>query len=101
MTTYKIIGQTNGYIANKDAEFKGHTEIVLESSLSLKQAQSKLLDMYNEKYGCERSIANNWGLAVIQSKPYAFGAVKTFDDGTRSFDYDSRSYRIEIEDNEE
>ena len=101
MTTYRIIGKTNGYIVNRDSNFKGRTEIVIESNLSLKEAQSQLLDMYNEKYGDERPFASNWGMAVIQSKPFVFGATPTFGDGTRSFDWDSRSYSIELEEDEE
>lgn len=100
MTTFKIIAQTNGYIANRDSNFNGNTEVIIESGLSLKEAQSKLLDLYNEKYESERPFASNWGLAVIQSKPFADGAVPTFQDGTRSFDWDSRSYSIQIEDEE-
>ena len=41
------------------------------------------------------------GMAVIQSKPFVFGATPTFGDGTRSFDWDSRSYSIELEEDEE
>lgn len=100
MTTFKIIAQTNGYIANRDITFNGNTEVIIESGLSLKEAQSKLLDLYNEKYENERPFASNWGLAVIQSKPFADGAVSTFQDGTRSFDWDSRNYSIQIEDEE-
>lgn len=100
MTTFKIIAQTNGYIANRDITFNGNTEVIIESGLSLKEAQSRLLAIYNEKYDGDRPYAHNWGLAVIQSKPFVFGAVPTFKDGTRSFDWDSRSYSIEIEDEE-
>ncbi len=70
----------------------------LYTGLPLKEAYKKLLELYNDKYECERPYASNWGLAVIQSKPFAFGAVPTFRDKTRSFDWDSRSYSIEIED---
>ena len=101
MTTYRIIGKTNSYIANRDSNLNGCTEIVVASNLSLKEAQSQLLDMYNEKYGDERPFASNWGLAVIQSKPFSFGATPTFVDGTRSFDWDSRLYSIELEEDEE
>lgn len=100
MTTFKIIAQTNGYIANRDITFNGNTEVIIESGLSLKEAQSRLLAIYNEKYDGDRPYARNWGLAVIQSKPFVFGAVPTFKDGTRSFDWDSRSYSIEIEEDE-
>lgn len=95
MAIYRIIGKTNSYIANRDAKFRGKTEIVVEDRLSLKEAYSKLLSMYNEMYKDERPYAHNWGLAVIQSQSYAFGAVPTFSDGTRRFEYDGRSYSIE------
>ena len=92
--TFKIIGRTNGWIAERDSQFKGKTEIVVEKNLTLKEAQGKLLSMFNECYelGC-----SNWGMAVIASKERAEGAYKTHEDGTRSFDYDSRSFSIEEE----
>ena len=92
--TFKIIGRTNGWIAARDSQFNGKTEIVVEKNLTLKEAQEKLLSMFNECYelGC-----SNWGMAVIASKERAEGAYKTHEDGTRSFDYDSRSFSIEEE----
>ena len=92
--TFKIIGRTNGWIAARDSQFKGKTEIDVEKNLTLKEAQRKLLSMFNECYelGC-----SNWGMAVIASKERAEGAYKTHDDGTRCFDYDSRTFSIEEE----
>ena len=92
--TFKIIGRTNGWIAARDSQFNGKTEIVVEKNLTLKEAQGKLLSMFNECYelGC-----SNWGMAVIASKERAEGAYKTHEDGTRSFDYDSRTFSIEEE----
>ena len=92
--TFKIIGRTNGWIAARDSQFKGKTEIVIADNLTLKEAQRKLLSMFNECYelGC-----SNWGMAVIASKERAEGAYKTHDDGTRCFDYDSRTFSIEEE----
>ena len=92
--TFKIIGRTNGWIAARDSQFNGKTEIVVAYNLTLKEAQGKLLSMFNECYelGC-----SNWGMAVIASKERAEGAYKTHEDGTRSFDYDSRSFSIEEE----
>lgn len=96
MATYSIeLKFQNPYISSRNGGDK-----TLFTGLSLKEAHKKLLDLYNEKYDCERPYAPNWGLAVVQSKPFAFGAVPTFQDGTRSFDWDSRSYSIEIEDEE-
>ena len=92
--TFKIIGRTNGWIARRDLQFNGKTEIVVAKNLTLKEAQRKLLSMFNECYelGC-----SNWGMAVIASKERAEGAYKTHDDGTRCFDYDSRTFSIEEE----
>lgn len=90
--TFKIIGRTNGWIAARDSQFNGKTEIVVEKNLTLKEAQGKLLSMFNECYelGC-----SNWGAAVMARKNRAEGAYKTHEDGTRSFDYDSRTFSIE------
>lgn len=101
--TYKIIAQTNGYIANKDAQFNGKTEITIETGLELKEAYKVLLNMFNEKYAdnAEVGYAANWGLAVIRSRNYVDGATPTFSDGTRSFDWDGRRYAIEAEEIEE
>ena len=92
--TFKIVGRTNGWIAARDSQFNGKTEIVVAKNLTLKEAQRKLLSMFNECYelGC-----SNWGMAVIASKERAEGAYKTHDDGTRCFDYDSRTFSIEEE----
>ena len=92
--TFKIVGRTNGWIARRDLQFNGKTEIVVAKNLTLKEAQRKLLSMFNECYelGC-----SNWGMAVIASKERAEGAYKTHDDGTRCFDYDSRTFSIEEE----
>ena len=91
---FKIIGRTNGWIAKRDTQFKGKTEIIVAGNLTLKEAQRRLLSMFNEYYelGC-----GNWGMAVIASKERAEGAYKTHEDGTRSFDYDSRTFSIEEE----
>lgn len=88
--TYKIIGKTNGYIAQRDINFNGKTEIVIESGLTLKEAQDKLLDMFNEDY---ETYFRNWGLARM-NYPYN---TTTYEDGTRSYDYDSRMYEIDAE----
>ena len=93
MKTYKITGKTNGWIAQRDATFKGRTEIVIEDGLSLREAQKMLLSMYNKDYQDERQYCNNWGLAVIQSNRYGVGAYNTC--GSRCYEYDSRVYTIE------
>lgn len=94
MKTYKIIGKTNGYIANRDAKFGGKTEIVIAKGLTLKNAQEQLLAMFNNDHDLN---ADNWGMAVILTRGKVFGAIPTFKDGTRSYEYDSRRYSIEEE----
>lgn len=91
--TYKIIGKTNPYIAQRDVLFKHKTEITLAKGMTLKQAQDLLLRFYNEDY--ETSFSN-WGNAVRHGN-----ASKTAKDGTRQYEYDSRYYRIEEETQEE
>lgn len=87
---YKIVATTNGYIASRDAMFRGKTEVVLYSNLTLNQAYNNLLSLYNDMF--ERS-APNWGIAVIQSIGHD-GAIRTHSDGTREFSYDSRNFKI-------
>lgn len=96
MKTYKITGNTNGYIAARDINFNGKTEIVLKSGLSLKDAQAELLNMFNSDYENENGFSCNWGVARRKRKH----ETSTFNDGTRSYEFDSRYYRIELEENE-
>lgn len=86
--TYKIIGRTNPYIAQRDIHFNGKTTITIESGLTLKEAQQKLLQFFNEDYG---TYFSNWGL-VRCNHQYA---TTTHEDGTRTYEYDSRYYSIE------
>ena len=95
MKTYKITGYTNGWIAQRDATFRGRTFITIEDGLTLREAQVKLLDMYNKDYEDSRSYCCNWGLAVIQSNRYGVGAYNTC--GSRCYEHDSRIYSIEEE----
>ncbi len=101
MQTYKIIAKTNSYIANRDVMFNGNCYVTLEKDLTLPEAKKHLLEMYNEKFEDTRPYAENWGLAVIQSRNYVHGACRTFSDGTRSFSWDSRTFSIEKEIEEE
>lgn len=90
MKAYKIIGKTNSWIAQRDSLFKGKTSITLESGLTLREAQKKLLEFFNEDY--EKSY-KNWGLAVANSY-----VAYSSNDGTRGYEYDSRHYSIEEDD---
>lgn len=90
MNTYKIIGRTNGWIAARDIHFKGKTLITIESGLTLKEAQKKLLSFFNETYN---TCYSNWG-NVRRAFPFETSTRK---DGTRMYEYDSRYFSIEKE----
>lgn len=89
MSKYRIIGKTNSWIAQRDTTFDGRCEITIADQLDLKEAQKRLLDMYNED-NSDFTTAPNWGIAVRQNR----GAQPTFPDGTRCYEYDSRFYEI-------
>ena len=93
MKTFAIIGKTDLYYANRDINFNGKSEVVFEKGLSLKEAQEKLLDMFNNDYGDEIGDCVNWREAR-RKKKYS---TSSFKDGTRSYEYDLRYYRIEEE----
>lgn len=90
MKTFKITASTNGYIASRDIHFNGRTSYSVVENLTLKEAQSKLLSFFNSDY---ETFFSNWGLVRI-NHPYH---SSSFLDGTRSYEYDSRYYRIEEE----
>lgn len=89
---YQITGTTNGWIAQRDLKFNGKTKIIIEKDLTLKVAYKKLLDMFNSDYEDKGWYAENWGIAVNISNRKA---SPTFSDGTRMYEYDSRYYKIE------
>ena len=95
MKTYKIIGKTNGYIASRDPQFNGNCVITIDSGMTLDEARAELLRMFNNDHDMNCS---NWGMAVIMTRNRVYGANPTFKDGTRSYEYDSRTYIIEEED---
>ena len=99
MKTYKIIGKTNGYIANRDIHFNGKTEITLETGLTLKEAQKKLLKMFCEEIN---EYVPNWGVATRIRSERTNGAIAypSHKDGTRTYEFDSRYYSVEEEDEE-
>jgi hypothetical protein len=97
MKTYKItLTFSDPYISSRSGGNK-----TLSEGLSLKHAKDELLARYNDKYADERGYATTWSAAIAKSRRYADGAYKTYDDGTRRFDWDSRIYRIEEEEKEE
>jgi hypothetical protein len=50
MTTYKITGTTNPYIAQRDIHFNGETTIEIDNGLTVEQAKKKLEEMFCEDY---------------------------------------------------
>jgi|WetSurMetagenome_2_1015567.scaffolds.fasta_scaffold701796_2 hypothetical protein len=87
MARYKIISKVNPYIAQR--LFNGKTRIVLDSDLSLKQAQNELSEFYCEDHD---ECCGNWGLIRMHDPD-----TWSHHDGTRGYEYDSRQYYIEIE----
>ena len=88
--TYKIIGRTNPYLAQRNARFNGKTKILIDEHLSLKEAQKLLLKYFNKDFDV---CYKNWGL-VRCNYPYE---TTTRADGTRAYEYDSKTYSIEIQ----
>lgn len=93
MKTYCIFGKTNGYIANRDINFNGKCLIIVEKDLTIKEAQQKLLNMFNSDYEQEIGCCINWSIARRRKKY----STTTFKNGLRSYDFDSRYYSIEEE----
>jgi len=95
---YRIVGKTNGWIANRDIEFNGKCRIVIERGLTLKEAQKKLLDMFNGDYEEKISFPyTNWGMARCHHQLLTW----SHKDGRRGYEYDSRYYSIEEEETED
>lgn len=95
MKTYKIIGSTNGYIASRDIHFNGKTQIELASGLSLEDAISKLDEFFSEDYGYSHDSFEVSYNEETEESVYADDERWTnFQDGTASYEYDSRYYSI-------
>lgn len=90
MKSYKITGETNGWIAQRDTRFNGKTQIVIDEGMTLKEAQRCLLDLFNENYN---ACYPNWGLVRCNNHNISTSHA----DGTRSFEYDGRYFTIEEE----
>jgi hypothetical protein len=92
-TTYKItLTFSNPYIGSR---YGGNR--VLETGLTLNQAYNSLLDLYNQHNGDDRGYAETWEEAVEKSQRIADSAYPTREDGTRKFEWDSRIFQIEEE----
>lgn len=94
--TYRIVEETNGWIARRDIRLNGKCKIVLAEGLDLREAQKKLLDKFNEEY---ETAFINWGLACGYLR-HRIESAFTKSDGTRCFSLDSRYFKIELEDSE-
>lgn len=90
--TYKITGKTNPWIAQRDSLFRGKTEITLVSDLSLKSARNLLRNFFCNDYDCHFST---W--ANVMSSNVGKHYATRHDDGTYSYEYDSRYFAIELE----
>jgi hypothetical protein len=98
MRTFKITGSTNGYIASRDIIFNGKTQITLATGLSLEQARKKLDDFFLEDYGHQHdSFEVSYNEATEESVYGNDDRWTDYKDGTASYEYDSRYYRIQEE----
>lgn len=91
---YKIVLKTDYWHAARHSLFKGNTTVTTKTGLSLKEAQSALLEMLNMDY---ETNYTNWGLARI----HKFNYTTTYKDGTRSYTWDYYTASIEKEENNE
>ena len=91
-TTYRIIGNTNSWIAQRDINFAGKTEITIKSGLTLSQAREALLDLFCQDYDV---YFPNWGVAMNSKLGRTYASH--CQDGTYSYWWDSRTYSIEEE----
>lgn len=89
-TNYAIIGRTNGYIAQRDGMFKGKTEIIIDKNLTFGDAESRLMEMYNEYYA--EKLGYSWTLLDARM---AHGENSYIDRDLNGFEYDSRKFTIE------
>lgn len=94
--TYKIIGKTNPWIAQRSALFNGKTEITLESGLTLKEARKTLLRFFCKDYD---TYFPNWGVAMNSRIGRDYASHRS--DGTYSYEWDSRRFSIEEEEDDE
>jgi len=96
MKTYKIIGKTNPYIAQRDIHFNGKPEKVFETGLSRKTAQSTLLEWYNRDNECiGKPYRSTWAEARRWD-----GETFNHGGGCLGYNFDSRAYWIEEETDE-
>lgn len=97
----QIICTTDAYHAARNANFERHsTSYVVDEFDNLKDANKALLDKFNEFADDEGKYFPNWGLAVSWKGHLSLNAIRTFDDGTRSFNYDVYTYSTKLVEDE-
>lgn len=92
MKTYKIIGKTNPWIAQRDSLFKGKCEITIHNGLTIESAKFILLAFFNADYDTH---FGSWANLMRSNTGKAYATH--YSDGTYSYDYDSRKFIIEEE----
>lgn len=98
--TYKVTGKTNGWIAQRDINFNGKTEINLAENLTLEEAREKLADFFYKDYDhYYDSVEISYNEETEESEYGVDERWNDYGDGTASYEYDSRYYRIEEEEN--
>lgn len=90
--TYRIIGTTNSWIAQRDAIFNGKTKVIINKGMTLKQARKRLLKFFCLDY---EVYFPNWGVA--RHSIIGRNTTLRFKDGTYSYEFDSRTFAIERE----
>lgn len=84
MARFAIIGETNPYIAQRDIHFNGITRVTFDTFDTLEEANDELLKWCKQDF----QLYGKWNWGLIKAHDYGF----CHEDGTRSYNYDSRYY---------
>lgn len=103
--SYKIIAETNGWIASRDIHFNGETSYIVASNISLDEARKKLEELFFEDYPDYMILSDEdlkyYGYEerpdYIASTIKEFSEWDEFENGTARYEFDSRYYSIEEE----
>ncbi len=93
MDLYYIKATTNRFIAQRKPEFNNSCNIIIANNLTLKEANKKLLELWNKSFADERGYATNWSVAVRKSKKYPTDSI--YSGKFRAFEDDGVKYSIE------